>query len=85
MLEFRSTLGHLLILTFEGQDADVVGDAAPATPAVVLFDLGDVLDLLGALRLPGVVLPHPDAVGTGAALHVLKVKIAHGFFTFFRS
>ena len=60
------------MLTFEGQDADVVGDAAPATPAVVLFDLGDVLDLLGALRLPDVVLAHPHAIGTGAALHVLK-------------
>ena len=77
VLAFRATL---VTLTFEGQDADIVGDAAPATPAVVLFDLGDVLDLLGALRLPGVVLPRPDAVGTGAALHVLKVKIARGLF-----
>ena len=54
----------------------------PGRPIFIQFVPGDVLDLLGALRLPDVVLPHPHAVRARAALHVLEVWIGcYGFFT----
>ena len=68
----RSYQPILLILTFEGQHADVILDPRPAAPAGMLSDLGDVSDLLGVLVLPDVVLPHPGAVRTGTAFHVLR-------------
>ena len=61
-----------MVLTFEGQHADVVLDPRPAAPAGMLSDSGDVSDLLGVLVLPDVVLPHPGTVRTGTAFHVLR-------------